>query len=115
MEFLNNNPFLADLVDVHGGAAQPPVAPQPRLHQQCCKLTDFWPSNPALWFARAEFNFEVSGGATERKIFMHTANALPYNAPCAMWEARTIWWLMLRPGLQQPWRRLPAGRLTLPS
>ena len=41
---------------------------------------DFWPSNPILWFARAEFNFEVAGVITEREKFMHTASALPYDA-----------------------------------
>ena len=51
---------------------------QPRF--QRCKLPDFWPSNPVLWFARAEFNFEVLGVITEREQFMHTANALQYDA-----------------------------------
>ena len=33
--------------------------PPPR-YQQRCKLPEFWPANPVLWFARAEFNFEVA-------------------------------------------------------
>ena len=69
MEFLANNPFLVDLLDVENGAAQQQPAQQ-LLHQQRaqrCKLPDFWPSNPVLWFARAEFNFEVAGVVTERE------------------------------------------------
>ena len=66
MEFNANNPFLVDLLGVENGAAQQqPV--QQLLHQQWaqhCKLPDFWPSNPVLWFARAEFNFEVAGVVT---------------------------------------------------
>ena len=50
-----------------------PLGVQPRY--QRCKLPDFWPSNLVLWFARAEFNFEVLGVITEREQFMHTANA----------------------------------------
>ena len=72
MAFLQNNPFLVDLEE-----EQQQQAPR---HQQRCKLPDFWPSNPVLWFARAEFNFEVSGVVTEREKFMHAANALSYDA-----------------------------------
>ena len=77
MDFLLNNPFLEDLVDVQ---QQPPLMQQQPGYQWRCKLPDFWPSNPILWFARAEFNFEVGGVITEREKFMHTANALPYDA-----------------------------------
>ena len=45
-----------------------PLGVQPRY--QRCKLPDFWPSNPVLWFAKAEFNFEVSGVATEIRVLL---------------------------------------------
>ena len=81
MEFNQNNPFLIDMEEEQHGAAQQQQQQQliPR-NQQRCRLPDFWPSNPVLWFARAEFNFEVSGVITEREKFMHAANALSYDA-----------------------------------
>ena len=69
-----NNPFLLNIVNEQ----QQQLQPAPR-QQQHCKLPDFWPSNPVLWFAGAEFNFEVTGMATEREKFMHAANALSYD------------------------------------
>ena len=102
MEFLANNPFLVDLLDVENGAAQQQPAQQ-LLHQQRaqrCKLPEFWPSNPVLWFARAEFNFEVAGVVTEREQFMHTANALPYDALTLVAD------LVTQPPVVQPYQRL---------
>ena len=94
MDFLPNNPFLEDLVDVQ---QQPPLQPG---YQRRCKLPDFWPSNPVLWFARAEFNFEVAGVVTEREKFMHTANALPYDALTLVAD------LVTQPPAVQPFQRL---------
>ena len=102
MEFLANNPFLVDLLDVENGAAQQQPAQQ-LLHQQRaqhCKLPEFWPNNPVLWFARAEFNFEVAGVVTEREQFMHTANALPYDALTLVAD------LVTQPPVVQPYQRL---------
>ena len=102
MEFLANNPFLMDLLDVENGAAQQQPAQQ-LLHQQRaqrCKLPEFWPNNPVLWFARAEFNFEVAGVVTEREQFMHTANALPYDALTLVAD------LVTQPPVVQPYQRL---------
>ena len=101
MEFNANNPFLVDLLDVENGAAQQPA--QQLLHQQRaqrCKLPEFWPNNPVLWFARAEFNFEVAGVVTEREQFMHTANALPYDALTLVAD------LVTQPPVVQPYQRL---------
>ena len=75
-----------------------PLGVQPRY--QRCKLPDFWPSNPVLWFAKAEFNFEVSGVATEREMFMHTANALPYDALTLVAD------LVTQPPVVQPYQHL---------
>ena len=94
MDFLPNNPFLEDLVDVQ---QQPPLQPG---YQRRCKLPDFWPSNPVLWFARAEFNFEVAGVVTEREKFMHTVNALPYDALTLVAD------LVTQPPAVQPFQRL---------
>ena len=102
MEFNANNPFLVDLLDVENGAAQQQPAQQ-LLHQQRaqrCKLPEFWPSNPVLWFARAEFNFEVAGVVTEREQFMHTANALPYDALTLVAD------LVTQSPVVQPYQRL---------
>ena len=76
---------------------QPPLQPG---YQRRCKLPDFWPSNPVLWFARAEFNFEVAGVVTEREKFMHTANALPYDALTLVAD------LVTQPPAVQPFQRL---------
>ena len=92
MAFLQNNPFLVDLEEEQ-------QQPAPR-HQQRCKLPDFWPSNPVLWFARAEFNFEVSGVVTEREKFMHAANALSYDALTLVAD------LVTQPPAIQPYQRL---------
>ena len=92
MAFLQNNPFLVDLEEQQ-------QQPAPR-HQQRCKLPDFWPSNPVLWFARAEFNFEVSGVVTEREKFMHAANALSYDALTLVAD------LVTQPPAIQPYQRL---------
>ena len=102
MDFLQNNPFLEDLVDVQ---QQPPLMQQPG-YQLHCKLPDFWPSNPILWFARAEFNFEVAGVIMEREKFMHTASALPYDALTFVAD------LVTQPPAVQPFQRLK-GRLLL--
>ena len=67
-------------------------------HQRRCKLLDFWPSNPILWFARVEFNLEVGGVITECEKFMHTANALPYDALTLVAD------LMTQPPAVQPSR-----------
>ena len=102
IEFLANNPFLVDLLDVENGAAQQQPAQQ-LLHQQRAqrfKLPEFWPNNPVLWFARAEFNFEVAGVVTEREQFMHTANALPYDALTLVAD------LVTQPPVVQPYQRL---------
>ena len=77
------NPFLAALDDEEqqsvprGSGAQQPLV---NFSHTRCKLPDFWPNNPVLWFSRAEFNFEVSGVVEERQKFMYTTNALPYDA-----------------------------------
>ena len=78
---------------------QPPLFQQPG-YQRRCKLPDFWPSNPILWFARAEFNFEVAGVITEREKFMHTANALPYDTLTLVAD------LVTQPPAVQPFQRL---------
>ena len=96
MDFLLNNPFLEDLVDVQ---QQPPLMQQPG-YQRHCKLPDFWPSNPIMWFARAEFNFKVAGVITEHEKFMHTANALPYDALTLVTD------LVTQPPAVQPFHRL---------
>ena len=82
MAFCHNNPFKTDLLDADDSVVRAPLVDQQHRHriQQRCKLPDFWPGNPILWVARAEFNFEVAGVATEREMFMHITNALPYDA-----------------------------------
>ena len=99
MDFLHNNPFLEDPVD---DAVQHPqvIQQQQQGYQQCCKLHDFCPSNPILWFARAEFNFEVAGVITECEKFMHRASALPYDALTLVAD------LMTQPPAVQPFQRL---------
>ena len=97
MEFNPNNPFLVDLLGVEDGAAAQKQPAQQLLHQpgaQRCKLPEFWLSNPVLWFAGAEFNFEVAGVVTEREYFMHTANALPYDALTLLQisSPSLLWW-----------------------
>ena len=92
MAFLQNNPFLV-------GLEEQQQQPAPR-HQQRCRLPDFWPSNPVLWFAQAEFNFEVSGVVTEREKFMHAANALSYDALTLVAD------LVTQPPAIQPYQRL---------
>ena len=98
MEFNQNNPFLIDMEEGQRGAAQQQQQ-QPR-NQQRCRLPDFWPNNPVLWFARAEFNFEVAGVITERERFMHAANALSYDALTLVAD------LVTQPPAQQPYQRL---------
>ena len=99
MDFLHNNPFLEDLVN--DAVQQPPVVQQQQPgNQRHCKLPEFWPSNPILWFARSEFNFEVAGVITEREKFIHTANALPYNALTLVANLAT------QPRAVQPFQRL---------
>ena len=101
MEFNQNNPFLIDMEEEQHGAAQQQQQQQfiPR-NQQRCRLPDFWPSNPVLWFARAEFNFEVAGVITEREKFMHAANALSYDALTLVAD------LVTQPPALQPYQRL---------
>ena len=103
MEFYPNNPFLVDLLGVEDGAAAQQQPAQQLLHQpraQRCKLPDFWPSNPVLWFARAEINFEVAGVVTKREKFMHTANALPYDMLMLVAD------LVTQPPVVEPYLRL---------
>ena len=78
---------------------KPPLMQQPG-YQRRCKLPDFWPSNPNLWFARAEFNFEVVGVITEREKFMHMVNALPYDTLTLVAN------LVTQPPVVQPFQRL---------
>ena len=48
-----------------------------------------------VWFARSEFNFEVTSRATEREKFMHAANALTLMAD-----------LITQPQVNQPYQML---------
>ena len=90
--------FAKERKSIHPNVQQqPPLQPG---YQRRCKLPDFWPSNPVLWFARAEFNFEVAGVVTEREKFMHTANALPYDALTLVAD------LVTQPPAVQPFQRL---------
>ena len=92
-----------DLLGVEDGAAAQQQPVQQLLHQpraQRCKLPDFWPSNPVLWFARAEFNFEVAGVVTEREKLMHSANALPYDG------LKLVADLVTQPPVVEPYLRL---------
>lgn len=95
MAFRENNPFLVDIQQ----EMEEGNIPQPRF-QQRCKLPEFWPANPVLWFARAEFNFEVSQVISEREKFMHTANALPYDALTMVAD------LVTQPPLFRPYQQL---------
>ena len=95
MAFRENNPFLVDIQQEMEEVNLPP----PR-YQQRCKLPEFWPANPVLWFARAELNFEVAQGTGEREKFMHTANALPYDALTLVAD------LVTQPPLYRPYQQL---------
>ena len=95
MAFRENNPFLVDIQQEMEEVNLPP----PR-YQQRCKLPEFWPANPVLWFARAEFNFEVAQVTGEREKFMHTANALPYDALTPVAD------LVTQPPLYRPYQQL---------
>ena len=64
------------------------------------KFPDFWPANPVLWFARAEFNFEVAHVVSKHEKFMHTANALPYDALTLVAD------LVMQPTLLRPYQLL---------
>ena len=44
------------------------------------KLPEYWAHAPAMWFARAEFRFEVANIQTEREKFAHIVDALPYES-----------------------------------
>ena len=95
MAFRENNPFLVDIQQEMEEVNLPP----PR-YQQRCKLPEFWPANPVLWFARAEFNFEVAQVTGKREKFMHTANALPYDALTLVAD------LVTQPPLYRPYQQL---------
>ena len=75
------NPFIMALEDDQqqpGGSGVQNQLVNNNSHR--CKLPDFWPNNPTLWFSRAEFNFEVTGIVDQRQKFMYIANALPYDS-----------------------------------
>ena len=44
-----NLPIIFVALSLNASQRKPPVIQQPRF--QRCKLPDFWPSNPVLWFA----------------------------------------------------------------
>ena len=73
------NPFIMALEDDQqqqpGGSGVQNQAVASNNHH--CKLPDFWPNNPTLWFSRAEFNFEVAGIVDQRQKLMYITNALP--------------------------------------
>ena len=50
MEFNQNNPFLIEVEEEQHTAAQQQQQVFIPRNQQCCRLLDFWPSNPVLWF-----------------------------------------------------------------
>ena len=76
------NPFLMAIDEEQQPATSGSGSQQLAVtsHHTRCKLPDFWPNNPVLWFSRAEFNFEVAGVVEQWQKFMYTVNALPYDA-----------------------------------
>jgi len=93
------NPFIMAIDDEGAGPAdqQAPHVNQHAAGHSRCRLPEFWPHNPRLWFARAEFNFEVSGIMDQRQRFMLTANALTYDALTLVSD------LVTAPPLEQPY------------
>ena len=74
-----NNPFLEMLAAIDGPGDNSQQQ-QPDRRSSNVKLPDFWPTAPAIWFARAELRFEVSGIMSERERFAHAVNALSQEA-----------------------------------
>ena len=78
-----NNPFLAMLAAVdnpnedNAGAAN---NPHQRRFLGNLKLPEFWSAATAIWFARAELRFKVSGVQSERETFGHAVNTLSQDA-----------------------------------
>ena len=113
-----NNPFLEMLRNVDNNIQPDPfnfnpyinefVPRQQQFQQQgrtgsqkfSFKLPEFWPHAPAMWFARAEFRFEVANIDTEREKFMFTVDALPYES------LRLVNDLMMAPPENRPYAEL---------
>jgi len=69
------------------------------------KLPEYWSHAPDLWFARAEFRFEVVGVTEERDKFAHVVEALTYDS------LKMVKDLMLSPPKFQPYQALKARLL----
>lgn len=88
--FHPTNPFLADLnmLGEEQDAQQsvplqfpgPPAAQLIQSASGRMKLPEFWAHAPAIWFARAELQFNIFGVSDEQQRFALTANALSYDA-----------------------------------
>ena len=95
------NPLIMAIDDEEAGSniadQQAPHVNQHAAGHSRCKLPEFWPNNPRLWFSRAEFNFEVSGITDQRQKFMLTANALTYDSLTLVAD------LVTTPPLDQPY------------
>jgi hypothetical protein len=95
----STNPFLRMLVAVEdegviaeNGQTQPqmqqPILDPPGGGEEMMmqvtpvnlKLLEFWPHAPGLWFARAEYRFEMMAFTSERQKFCCFADALTYEA-----------------------------------
>ena len=78
------------------------TVPQPEVSAVAVKLPDFWPADPALRFARAEFMFSSRGITQQRTKFDHVAFALSNEFAL---EVRDI---LLSPPTEDPYDTLKA-------
>lgn len=110
-----NNPFLDLLGDIENNIQQepfnfnPPVnefEPRGNMQRMAFKLPEYWAHAPAMWFARAEFRFEVANIQGEREKFAHIVDALPYES------LRLVNDLLMAPPAERPYTELK-GRLLL--
>lgn len=109
-----NNPFLDLLAAIGddeeaggsgGGRRDPPVQPQQQqqdvVHRdRHIRLPEFWQHAPAMWFAKAELQFEIHNITTERKRFAYVADALSYEA------SRLVADLITSPPVELPYKAL---------
>ena len=84
-----NNPFLDMIAAIDGPGDDVQQQNLPKRRPNNIKLPDFGPTAPAIWFARAELRFEVSGIMSERERFAHAVNTLSQDATCLVTDLIT--------------------------